>query len=180
MLHIELYGSINYDPCLGSSVRFSPASPSSIPSSPQDTASPLTRYRLFAWQEPRPMTRPHSPVSEVINFSCSVWWRDPGTWREVAMICRADIRWWRQDDTWSLAPHLIMTQRRSPRDIIGHWRLRMTPGHPGPGSYSIGTGNGSWLCLIHFIIPASAPLLSPPPSVIQLVHNHNESHSPQH
>ena len=27
MLHIELYGSINYDPCLGSSVRFSPASP---------------------------------------------------------------------------------------------------------------------------------------------------------
>ena len=83
-----------------------------------------------------------------------------GDGREVAMICRADIRWWWQDDTWSLAPHLIMTQLRSPRDIIGHWRLRMTPGHPGSGSYSIGTGNGSWLCLIHFIIPSPAPLLS--------------------
>ena len=144
--------------------------------SPQDTASPLTRYRLFAWQEPRPMTRPHSPVSGVINFSSSVWWRERGS---------HDMQSWHQMMMagWHMVtgPTSHHDQLRSPRDIIGHWRLRMTPGHPGSGSYSIGTGNGSWLCLIHFIIPSPAPLLSllsPPPGVIQLVHNHSESHSP--
>ena len=37
------------------------------------------------------------------------------------------------------------------------------PGQWPDRSYSIGTGNGSWICLIHFIISLVAVVVPPPP-----------------
>ena len=122
MLHIELYGSINYDPCLGSSVRFSPASPSSMAWAHRRTQPHL--WLGIAYLRDRNQDLWLAPTARCLESLISP--AQCGDGREVAMICRADIRWWWQDDTWSLAPHLIMTS----------WDLRVT---------SLATGDSGWL-----------------------------------
>ena len=142
--------------------------------SPQDTASPLTRYRLFAWQEPRPMTRPHSPVSGVINFSSSVWWRERGS---------HDMQSWHQ--MMMAGWHMVTgpTSHHDPAEISAwhHWPLETQDDSRTPRVRIIFHRNWKWfLALPHsFYYPWLLSLLSPPPGVIQLVHNHSESHSPQ-
>ena len=71
MLHIELYGSINYDPCLGSSVRFSAAPLTTLTaghSITSDSVSPICVTGTKTYDSP---PQPTAPVSEVINFSSS-------------------------------------------------------------------------------------------------------------
>ena len=50
-----------------------------------------------------------------------------------------------------LCVHVMRWHDTSPPQCCGYSR---TPGHQ--RSYSIGTGNGSWICLIHFIISTSS------------------------
>ena len=144
-----------------------------------DSVSPICVTGTKTYDSP---PQPTAPVSEVINFSSSRCGDgDPGNMGRgsqslMSVICMMHV--WHQDDPemthghWPPS-HLIGTQRRSPHGIMA---TGMTLGHPGLGSYSIGTGNGSWLCLIHFIIPPwpGSSLIPPVPGVIQLVHNHNE------
>ena len=129
-----------------------------------DSVSPICVTGTKTYDSP---PQPTAPVSEVINFSSSRCGDgDPGNMGRgrqslMSVICMMHV--WHQDDPemthghWPPS-HLIGTQRRSPHGIMA---TGMTLGHPGLGSYSIGTGNGSWLCLIHFIIPGQAPLSSP-------------------
>lgn len=179
MLHIELYGSINYDPCLGSSVRFSAA--------PSQCSHRRTQHHLWLciaylrdrnqdlWLSPTA----HSPVSEVINFSSSRCGDgDPGAMGRgsqalMSVMCMMQ-RWHRDDPGWwhmVTGPPLISSGPSG--DLhTALWPLGWLQDTQGwdhiPSELEMVPGSAS------FILLSLPGLLSHPPGVIQLVHNHNE------
>ena len=152
--------------------------------SPQDTPSPLTRYRLFAWQEPRPMTPSLPPCLKSLispprggDGSLGPERGSRGSWSDVSgMRVMSDIRmtgWWHMV---TAPPQLIGTPRRSPQAaVVGSLATGAGAGHPCaqdhiPSELEMVPGSAS------FILLSPTPVI---PGVIQLVHNHNESHPPQ-
>ena len=182
MLCIELYGSINYDPCLGSSVRFSAASSVSGPgltaghTITPDSVSPICVTGTKTYDSLPPCLKSLISPPRGGDGSLGPERGSRGSWSDVSgMRVMSDIRmtgWWHMV---TAPPQLIGTPRRSPQAaVVGSLATGGGAGHPCaqdhiPSELEMVPGSAS------FILLSPTPVI---PGVIQLVHNHNESHSP--